>query len=58
MPAPTDPLSGDALLRAVNDAMIALHERYHHRKPASAKTQLLDGAILACMMGGVYAKVE
>ena len=49
MAAPTDPLTGDALLEAVNDAMIALHERYYHRAPASARTQLLDDEILACL---------
>jgi uncharacterized protein YbcI len=58
MAAPTDPLTGDALLEAVNDAMIALHERYYHRAPASARTQLLDDEILACVMGGVYTEVE
>jgi uncharacterized protein YbcI len=58
MAAPTDPLTGDALLEAVNDAMIALHERYYHRAPASARTQLLDDEILACVMGGVYTDVE
>jgi uncharacterized protein YbcI len=58
MAAPTDPLTGDALLEAVNDAMIALHERYYHRAPISARTQLLDDEILACVMGGVYTEVE
>jgi uncharacterized protein YbcI len=58
MPAPTDPLTGDALLGAVNDAMIALHERYHHRPPVTARTQLLGDDLLACVMGGVYTDVE
>jgi uncharacterized protein YbcI len=59
MPAPDElPLTGDALLEAVNDAMIALHERYYHREPATARTQLLDDHILACVMGGVYTDVE
>ena len=52
------PLTGDALLHGVTDAMIALHERYYHRAPASARTQLLDDEILACVMGGVYTDVE
>ena len=56
--APTAPLVGDALLVAVTDAMVALHERYHHREPVSAKTQLLDGELLACVKGGVYTDVE
>jgi uncharacterized protein YbcI len=38
--------------------MSALHERYHHRRPVSAKSQLLDGELLACVMGGVYTDVE
>jgi uncharacterized protein YbcI len=56
MSAPT--LSGDELLVAVTDAMIALHERYHHRKPVTAKTQMLGGDLLACVLGGVYTDVE
>jgi uncharacterized protein YbcI len=58
MPAPQTPLTGDALLVAVTDAMVALHERYHGRIPVSAKTQLLGGDLLACVMGGVYTDVE
>jgi uncharacterized protein YbcI len=58
MPAPNTPLSGDALLAAVTDAMVALHERYHHRTPVTAKTQLLGGDLLACVLGGVYTDVE
>ena len=58
MPDPTPPLTGDALLEAVSDAMAALHERYHHRPPASIKTQLLEDELLACVMSGVYTDVE
>jgi uncharacterized protein YbcI len=58
MPAPDAPLTGDALLTAVTDAMVALHRRYHHRAPVTAKTQLLGGDLLACVMGGVYTDVE
>lgn len=52
------PLTGEALLSAVTDAMVVLHERYHHRKPVTAKTQLLGDDLLACIMGGVYTDVE
>ena len=52
------PLSGDDLLAAVTEAMAALHERYHHRRPASAKTMLLEEDLLACVLGGVYSDVE
>jgi len=38
--------------------MVALHERYHHRMPVSAKTQLLDDDLIAVVMGGVYTEVE
>ena len=58
MSAPTPPLRGDELLAAVTDAMVALHERYYHRAPVSAKTQMLGEDLLACVMGGVYTEVE
>jgi uncharacterized protein YbcI len=58
MPAPSTALTGDALLLAVTDAMIALHKRYHHRAPVTAKTTLLGGDLLACVLGGVYTDVE
>ena len=58
MSAPNAPLTGDALLDAVTGAMVALHERYHHRAPVTAKTLLLGGDLLACVMGGVYTDVE
>ncbi len=58
MPAPEAPLTGDQLLAAVTAAMVALHQRYHHRKPVTAKTMLLDGDLLACVLGGVYTDVE
>jgi uncharacterized protein YbcI len=38
--------------------MVAHHERYYHRKPASAKTQMLGDDLLACVLGGVYTDVE
>jgi uncharacterized protein YbcI len=52
------PLTGDALLAAVTDEMVAFHERYHHRAPLSAKTLLLGDDLLACVLGGVYTDVE
>ena len=53
MSAPSTPLAGDELLAAVTEEMIALHRRYHHRAPVTAKTQLLGGDLLACVLGGV-----
>jgi uncharacterized protein YbcI len=58
MPAPAAPMTGEDLLAAVNEAMVALHERYHHRIPVTAKTMLLGGDLLACVLGGVYTDVE
>jgi uncharacterized protein YbcI len=58
MSAPDAPLTGDELLAAVTEATVALHQRYHHRKPVSAKTLLLGGDLLACVLGGVYTDVE
>jgi uncharacterized protein YbcI len=58
MPAPAIPLTGAALLAAVTEAMVALHRRYHHRAPVTAKTLLLGDDLLACVLGGVYTDVE
>jgi uncharacterized protein YbcI len=58
MPAQITPLTGDELLVAVTDAMVALHQRYHHRAPVTAKTLMLGGDLLACVLGGVYTTVE
>jgi uncharacterized protein YbcI len=51
-------LSGDALLAGVTDAMVALHQRYYHRKPVTAKSLMLGDDLLACVLGGVYTDVE
>lgn len=58
MTAPEPPLVGDALLEAVTASMVALHRRYHHREPVTAKTLLMEGELLACVLGGVYTDVE
>ncbi|MBA2346654.1 MAG: hypothetical protein H0V81_00005, partial [Solirubrobacterales bacterium] len=54
MPAAANTPPGDAMLEAINAELVALHRRYHQREPVSAKTQLLGGELLACVMGGVY----
>lgn len=51
--AAAPPLSGDEMLEAVTDAMVALHERYHHRKPVTARTRMLGDDLLVCVLGGV-----
>jgi uncharacterized protein YbcI len=56
--APTSPFSGDALLTALTAEMVALHERYHHRAPVSAKSLLMGEDLLACVLGGIYTDVE
>ena len=38
--------------------MVALHQRYYHGAPVTARTQLMGGELLACVMGGVYTDVE
>jgi uncharacterized protein YbcI len=58
MPALDPPLSGNELLLAVTAAMVALHERYHHRTPVTARTQMLGDDLLACVLSGVYTDVE
>jgi uncharacterized protein YbcI len=58
MSAPDVPLTGDALLVAVTNAMVAFHERYYHRAPVTAKSLLLDDELLVCVLGGVYTDVE
>jgi uncharacterized protein YbcI len=58
VPPPSPPLSGDALLVAVTDAMVGLHERYYHRVPVTAKTLFLGNDLIACVLGGVYTDVE
>lgn len=58
MPAPDPPLIGEELLSAVTDAMVTLHERYFHRTPVTAKTQMLGDDLLACVLGGIYTDVE
>jgi uncharacterized protein YbcI len=58
MPVSRLPLTGDPMLAAVTAAMVALHERYFHRRPVSATTQLLGDDLLVCVLGGVYTDVE
>lgn len=53
-----DPPIGDEVLEAVNDAMVALHQHYHGRKPATARTQMLGDDMLACVLGDMYTDVE
>jgi len=58
MMAAAPPLKGDDMLDAVTEAMVALHERYHHRVPVTAKTRMLGDDLLVCVLGGVYTDVE
>jgi len=52
------PLAEDALLGAITDAMVAMHERYYGRSPRTAKTRRMGDDLLACTLGGVYTDVE
>lgn len=58
MSAPNERPVTDSVLAAINLELVELHRRHHGRPPLSAKTQLLDGALLACVMGGVFTDVE
>jgi uncharacterized protein YbcI len=58
MPATNTALTGKELLAAVTEAMVELHQRYHHRRPVTARTLLLGGDLLVCVLGGVYTDVE
>ena len=58
MATPEQPLAGDALLAAVTEAMVSLHERYYQRKPVTAKARWMGEDLLACVLGGVYTDVE
>lgn len=58
MATPRIPLDGEALLRAVTEEMSALHERYYHRPPGTAKSHMMGSDLLACVLGGVYTDVE
>jgi uncharacterized protein YbcI len=52
------PSVSDEMLEAVNDAMVALHARYHGREPASARTRMIGEDMVACLLGDVYTDVE
>jgi uncharacterized protein YbcI len=52
------PRLGDHQLEAVNEAMDALHQRYHGRTPATARTEMMGDDVIACMLGNVYTDVE
>ena len=58
MLAPDVPLTGEPLLAALSEAMVGFHERYHKRKPVTAKSLMLGEDLLACVLGGVYTDVE
>jgi uncharacterized protein YbcI len=58
MPAAEPLLRGNELLVAVTEAMVAFDQRYHHRKPVTAKTLMLGDDLIACVLGGIYTDVE
>src|SRR5579859_6912394 len=51
-------LRDETLLAAVTEAMVAMHEHYHGRAPAAAKSLMMGDDLLACVLGGVYTEVE
>lgn len=52
------PESGEPGLAAITVAMVALHERYHGRKPGNARTQMMGDDLLACLLGDIYTDIE
>jgi uncharacterized protein YbcI len=56
--ASEDILRGEPLLAALSEAMASIHERYHGRVPATAKSLMMGDDLLACVLGGVYTDVE
>jgi uncharacterized protein YbcI len=50
-------VGGDALA-AVTEAMVALHERYHGRKPVTARSQMMGDDVLACLLADIYTDIE
>ena len=55
---PAHPPIDESVLTAVTDAMVELHQRYHHRTPVTAKTTLLGTDLLVCVLGDVFTDVE
>ena len=51
-------MADSSQLDAVSEAMGALHERYHGRRPVTIRTQMMDEDMLACLLGDVYTDVE
>jgi uncharacterized protein YbcI len=49
---------GDDQLAEVTEALSAMHERYHGRRPNTARTQMMGDDMLACLMGDIYTDVE
>jgi uncharacterized protein YbcI len=50
--------SGEGMLHAVTEAMVAIHDRYHGRKPRTARTLMMGDDMLACLLGEVYTDIE
>ena len=49
---------GEEELVRVTESMVTLHERYHGRKPVTARTELMGEDMIACILGDVYTDVE
>jgi len=46
------------MLRAVTDALVALHKRYYGRAPGTARSHMMGDDMLACTLGSVCTDVE
>jgi hypothetical protein len=38
--------------------MVSLHEQYHGRVPATAKTEMMGDDLLACVLGDVHTDID
>ncbi|MDA0169520.1 hypothetical protein OJ998_10515 [Solirubrobacter taibaiensis] len=54
----TSALSGELLLDAVTDAILALYWQKHGHLPATAETTMLGDDLLTCTIGGTYADTD
>ena len=48
----------EAQLEAVTEALVGLHERYHGRRPRTARSALMGDDMLVCLLGDIYTNVE
>ena len=48
----------DAQLETLTEELVVLHERYHGRRPGSARSSPMGDDMVVCLLGDVYTNVE